>query len=445
LIEVLRAGTSVIDISPSKGIELAGYPHFLRHNTGIHDPLYASCILLDDEKIKIVLVCMDILFFSKKYVNEIRRRVSEKIDILPANIMISCSHTHSGPWASGRLDLEALEKDLKPDYGFIEDLKEKIVHIICKASENLFQAKIGVDFGICGKECAVGGNRRIPGGPSDPEVWVVGVKDLKDNFKAALVKYSLHPTVIHEDSTLVSADYSAYIRNYLSETKPGMIMLFAQGTSGDQSTRYFRKNQSFDEAERIGNEIGKVSNHVLDSLQFSQKLQLFSESKEIDIDLRVLPSEAEAIRNVKITSKKLEKLKNKNAPYMKIQNANLSNLGAECTLGYTKLKSKGISIELEVEELPVEVQVIGIGDTRIVGLQGEIFLEFGLEIQKRSPAKKTFVIELANGALPGYVCTERAIAEGGYEAETTLINGKAGKKLVDTALCLLDKININKN
>ena len=441
---MLRAGTSIIDISPGKGIELAGYPHFLRHNTGVHDPLYASCILIDNEKIKVALICMDILFFSKKYVREVRRRVCEKIDIMPANIMISCSHTHSGPWASGRLDLEALEKDLKPDYAYIADLKEKIVDLICKANENMFQAKIGADYGICGKEFGVGGNRRTPGGPSDPEVWVVGVKDLKDNFKAALVKYSLHPTVIHEESTLVTADYPAYIRKYLSETKPGMIMLFAQGTSGDQSTRYFRKGQSFDEAERIGNEIGKVSSQVLDSLQFSQKLQLFSESREINIDLRVLPSEKEAVRNVKITSKKLEKLKNENAPYMEIQNANLSNLGAESTLCYTKLKNKGVSIEREAEELPVEVQVIGIGDTQIVGLQGEIFVEFGLEIQKKSPIKKTFVIELANGALPGYVCTEKAIAEGGYEAETTLINEKVGKKLVDTALELLDKSSVNK-
>jgi neutral ceramidase len=438
---MLRAGTSITGISPSKGIELAGYPHFFRHNTGVHDPLYASCLLLDDGKMKIAFVCMDILFFSKKYVREVRQRVAEKIDLAPANIMISCSHTHSGPWASGRLDLEALEKGLRPDYGYIEDLKEKIIDLIDKANNDMFQAKIGSGFGICGKEQGIGGNRRAPGGLSDPEVWVIGVKDLKDDFKAAFVKYSLHPTVIHEDSTLVSADYPAYIRKYLAEIKPQMIMLFAQGTSGDQSTRYFRKGQSFDEAERIGNEIGKISNQVLDSLQFSRKLQISRHSKEININLRVLPSEEEAARNVKTTGKYLEKLNNQNASYLEIQNANLSNLGAEHTLCYTRLRNKGIALELETDELPAEVQVIRIGDTRIVGLQGEIFVEFGLEIQKRSPFKKTFIVELANGALPGYVCTEKAIAEGGYEVETTLMDGKSGKKLVDTTLELLGKSN----
>jgi len=59
---MLKAGASIVDISPKKGIELAGYPHYLRHNTGIHDPLYASCIFLDDGITKLAIVCMDILF-----------------------------------------------------------------------------------------------------------------------------------------------------------------------------------------------------------------------------------------------------------------------------------------------------------------------------------------------------------------------------------------------
>ena len=436
---MVKAGVSIIDISPGKGIELAGYPHFLRYNTGIHDPLYASCIIFDDGENKIALVCMDLLFFSKKYVKEVRERASKKIDIKSNNIMISCSHTHSGPWASGRLDLEAMERGLNPDYDYVKDLKNKIVDLIIKANNNMFEAKVGSDFDICGKECGVGGNRRSPDGISDPQVWVIGVKDLKDNFKAAFVKYSLHPTVIHEDSTLVTADYPGYIRKYLLGKTPEMIMLFAQGTSGDQSTRYFRKDQNYSEAERIGSEIGKTANKILDTLDYSQKLKLFVESKEKDLDLRILPSEDEALKNVEITRKKLEELKNKNASYLEVQNANLQNLGAECTLGYVKLKNKNIPIELEVDELPAEVQVVGIGDTMIVGLQGEIFVEFGLEIQKRSPFKKTIVVELANGVLPGYVCTGEAIKEGGYEVGTTLLTGNSGMMLVDAAVELLYK------
>ena len=105
---MLRAGTSIIDISPKKGIELAGYPHFPRYNTGVHEPLYAGCVYLDDGKEKIVIIAMDILFFSREYVKAVRKEISKKTFIPEGNIFISASHTHSGPWAAGRLDLKAL-------------------------------------------------------------------------------------------------------------------------------------------------------------------------------------------------------------------------------------------------------------------------------------------------------------------------------------------------
>jgi len=61
-----------------------------------------------------------------------------------------------------------------------------------------------------------------------------------------------------------------------------------------------------------------------------------------------------------------------------------------------------------------EVQVLRIGQTAWVGLPGEFFVEFGLEIKRRSPAGVTFVVGLANGSV-GYVPTPEAFEQGGYE------------------------------
>jgi len=436
--KLLKAGVSIVDISPGKEIELAGYPHFPRYDTGIHDPLYASCIFLDDGITKLAIVCMDILMYSKTYVKSVRTKVSAQTEIPPKNIMISCSHTHSGPWASGRLDLEALKKGLKPDENYIKKLEDKIVSLIVKAYKNTFEAKIGVGKGFCGKEKGIGGNRRDPKGVADPQVWTIGIQDREGNWKACLVKYSLHPTIIHENSTLVTADYPGYIRKYLGKTKPDAIMLFAQGTSGNQSTRYFRSEQTFEEAKRIGYAIGKETNNVLNSMKLKSNTSLIVKSAETDIELKKLPSKKEAEAEVLRTRDKLEKLKKENASYIDIQNANLQNLGAEDTLGFVLLKKKGL--DLKADELPVEIQIIGIGKSRIVGVQGEIFVEFGLKIQKNSPFKNTFVITLANGCLPGYACTKEAYIQGGYEAGASMLTGKSGDIIVETALKLVSGI-----
>ena len=94
------------DITPPKGLELAGYPHYPRNNEGFHDPLYAACMYLRSGDQEAVMVTLDLLFFSKKHVQAVQDRVKKSCGIPADRVMISCSHTHSGPWAAGRLDIE---------------------------------------------------------------------------------------------------------------------------------------------------------------------------------------------------------------------------------------------------------------------------------------------------------------------------------------------------
>jgi len=433
----LLAGTAIADISPGAGLELGGYPHFPRNNTGVHDPLHASCIFLDDGKSKIAIIALDILFYSKKHVASIRERIERETGIPHLNIMVSCSHTHSGPWASGRLDIDSLMSGVKQDEEYVNSLNGKIVSIVKEAVANAFVAKIGYSKGHCGREQGIGGNRREIGGPCDPLVSVLSVADRYGSVKAALVNYTLHPTVIHEDSAVVTADYPGYIRKYLKSALPGMNLLFTQGASGNQSSRYFRQGQSYDEAERIGYAIGREAASVLGGIEYKENAALFAVSEEVAIELRSLPTKDEMLQKVSEAKEEYERLRRVNAQYLEVQNANLKLLGAEDLLGYIQMFEQGQKIELYEDEKEAEVQVLGIGDARIVGLPGEVFVEFGLEIKKQSPYPFTVISEIANGCLPGYVCTREAYAAGGYETDTSLLSADFGYKLAQTAIRLL--------
>ena len=435
----LKAGVSIIDISPEKGVELAGYPHCPRLNTGVHDPLHASCIFLDNGQTKLVIVAMDLLMYSKKYVRSLRKQISDKTGILPGNILICCSHTHSAPWTSGRLDLEALEKGLATDDAYVSWLESRLVSMVVEACSSPFDAQIGVSKGICGGEQGVGGNRRDPGGAADKEVCVIGVKDTNGIWRGCLVCYALHPTVLHSDNTLVSADYPAYIRKHLKWAKPGMITLFSQGTSGNQSTRYFRDGQNYEEACRIGTTIGVEAARVLDSMDLTEETGLLIQSIETDLPLREYIDKETAVNNVKEAEEKLALLRASNGSYIDIRNAELKLLGAEDILGYIILQEKGIKPSLLTDELPYEIQVIGIGNARIVCLQGEAFVEIGLEIKKRSPFAETFVISLSNGVAPGYVYTAEALDFGGYETDTSMLGPGSAKTIVEKAVKLLNE------
>ena len=126
----------------------------------------------------------------------------------------------------------------------------------------------------------------------------------------------------------------------------------------------------------------------------------------------------------------------KNADYITKRNAELDMFGAE-DLYY-------LALELEEGEtfydkqLPCEIQAVVLNDTALLMTQGEIFVEFGLSIKSESKYAKTFVVELSNGELPGYIYTEDAVNDGGYEVGNSIFAPTAGNEIVKAAVKLLN-------
>jgi hypothetical protein len=80
-----------------------------------------------------------------------------------------------------------------------------------------------------------------------------------------------------------------------------------------------------------------------------------------------------------------------------------------------------------------------VGDIAFVGLGGEVFCEIGKEIKARSPFAVTFVITHSSGAA-GYLPTEAAYPEGGYEVESSRFGPAAAAIAVREAVRLLEGI-----
>jgi hypothetical protein len=98
----------------------------------------------------------------------------------------------------------------------------------------------------------------------------------------------------------------------------------------------------------------------------------------------------------------------------------------------------------------LEVMVIRIGDIAFVGLPGEIFTEFGIDIKARSPFKNTLVMGLTNDDRD-YFPTAVSFTQGpkgftpmitGYETTpgSTNYDIGAGEKLAESAVEQLKKI-----
>src|SRR2546421_6806891 len=247
----LLAGAAAVDITPDRSLHLAGYPHVTRYSTGVHDPLLSSALCLGAGNTRVLIIGNDIIYVSKQLVTRARQRIAQQTGIPGENILISATHTHSGP---KMLDPIATSDDPaipKTDVEYVAFVEDAIVGAAVRAARHLVPAEIGL---AAADASGVGTNRRDPNGPRDLDVPVLLVRDLKSNPIAAMLVCSMHPTVLHEDSTLISGDFPGLARRRLQRNVLGddCVVLYHTGPAGNQSPRHVTRANTFDEAERLG-------------------------------------------------------------------------------------------------------------------------------------------------------------------------------------------------
>ncbi|MFM8400242.1 MAG: hypothetical protein ACKOAH_20625, partial [Pirellula sp.] len=92
----LAVGFGTSDITPSKPTPMAGY-YGVRYSTATHDPLWAKATLLDDGSTKVAMIALDLISTNPWMVRETRKLIEEKLGIPPSHVMISATHSHTGP------------------------------------------------------------------------------------------------------------------------------------------------------------------------------------------------------------------------------------------------------------------------------------------------------------------------------------------------------------
>ena len=211
----LIAGASQFEITPKDLMFLFGYPHVKRYSTGVHDPLYSSALFLSDGKTQAMFIANDIIFISKEIANCERKRIEEKTGVPASNIMITATHTHSGPITVDYISNKADPVVPKADKNYIKFIQDQIIAAGVSAYESALPAKLGLSIA---DDTGIGTNRRDPSGPADHNVPVLVIKSAHNNSNiACMMVCSMHPTALHEDSTLVSADFPGMARKYLQQ------------------------------------------------------------------------------------------------------------------------------------------------------------------------------------------------------------------------------------
>ena len=445
--KVFRAGAFAQDITPTKFPISVNGGMADRLATGAHDRLHARCLVLDDGSTQIALVVCDSCMIPREIMDEAKKLASKATGILTEHMLISATHTHTAPTATG-----VFQSD--PDAGYAKYLAEQIAKGITQAHANLAPAKIG--WGV-GREPNQLFNRRWkmkpgsiaadpfgnltdtvkmnPGyqaaglleaaGPVDPEVSVLSVQTRDGKPLALLANYSLHYVGGVEP---LSADYFGAFAEQMSELLKAdskFVGILSNGTSGDVNNVNFTspapgKREPFEQIRVVAGAVARATLAAQQKIDHREWVQLKMVEREIELGVR-LPNEKDLERAKGI-------LAAAKGPVLK----GLPEIYARETVLLAKYPAT----------VKAKLQAIRIGELGIASSPCETFTAIGLSIKQKSPLKPTFTIELANG-YNGYLPTPEQHKLGGYEtwrARSSYLEVTASEKITATLLELLNAV-----
>lgn len=436
----LKAGFSMLDITPPLGVNMTGY-FGVREASGVLDPLYASALAISNGDETLVMMSCDLLAIDGALVAQARELIQERWGIPGKNIMIHATHIHTGP--ATRVDAREVGPYaiMKRDEPYLAMLVRKLADTAHIALSNMKDATLKIGYG---REESIAFIRRFrmkdgsvrtnpgvgnpdivePMGALDPTVGVIRVNFSGDGSQVLLVNFALHADIV--GGTLFSADFPGHMRRVISTQLPKTNTLFFNGAAGDvnhiDSMNPGRTFKGYEYSRKVGTIL------AAEVLKVCQRMDAIGGTlKGLNKIVRV------PVRRV--SQEEVEKAKERVTAFKQ------GNLKTKDMGGVGELASSYQTIALSETDgtRDLELHALSIGDVAFLGMPGEIFTAIGRNIKKNSPFTHTFIVELANGSF-GYFPTKDAFLEGGYETKNTPFTGEVEKLLVDASLELLKEL-----
>jgi hypothetical protein len=404
--------------------------------------LYATALVLDDERTRIAVIAFDLAFIKEPFVSVLREDIGGRIGVPKSNVLLNCSHTHCGPTSEGlQYDDDEQQDRLRQVYS--ARLRTEIPALAALAAHRLRPARIGTGVG----EARIGINRREqqgdgsimlgenPDGPVEHEVRVIRVDDLGGRLIAVVFAHGCHPVTMGPKCLRWSADYVGSARK-LIEQNVGGLSLFLQATAGDINpiTGIGTEEDNTNEKNRLGFVLGGEVLKVLSSI-YTESTRgprtLIGSISKISYYPRI-PIKHERDYTIEVREEILE-LSLQAFPKPEEANQILDKWESEVA---TLVKNKTSGVPMNVARhfrhwalvlrdyvangrrasVQIPVQAVRVGDIGIVAVPGETFSMQGKEVKRQSPFPNTLFIGYSNGCI-SYIPTRDAYPAQGWSLQ----------------------------
>ncbi len=437
----LRAGAARVDVTPTHFPVISNCMFLERLADKAHAPLHAKALVLEDGGTRIAIVVVDSCMMPRELLDRAKDLARVKSGIAVEHMLISATHTHSGPASMG-----CLGSDAQAEYA--EFLPGKIAEAIELAAARLAPAKVGsasiddYEHTHCRRwilrpdkmRSDPFGNVNVranmhpgylnpdaiaPSGPVDPGLSVLSVQTPEGKPVAILANYSQH----YFGSPILHPDYFGVFSDKIAArlgAGEGFVAMMSQGTSGDQMWMDYGKPKLAITLDQYAEGVTARAMEAYRKIQYRSKVEMAMAETRMTLGRRGPDSQRLAWAKKLLAGTNGAKPKNQEEVYAREQMFLHDEPSRE-----------------------LKLQAIRIGGIGIAAIPNEVFAITGLKIKALSPLPGTFVIELANGA-EGYIPPPEQHKLGGYttwSARSAGLEAEAEPKISEAILHLLETIS----
>lgn len=398
----LYLGVGRACITPAIGALLMGYgPDTV--SDAVHDDLNVTAFYFEQGEARALVVSIDLCLIHTSLCDEMRARIAEEYGIPYGNILLSCTHTHSGPNLCGMTGWGDV------DEGYYRDVfLPALLSAVASAKEKTTSVKMGVASG----ESYIGINRRQlnadnkiyfgqnPWGPFNPVMTVIAFRDEAGAPVANMVHYGMHGTCAGKNFE-ISRDWCGVMVDEL-EAISGGITAFFNGPEGDVGPRLTNGLTVGRGDIRYAERHGALA--AADAVRIFKSIKSFDEVALSVLDAHVVLPLVGRVP-LALAEREYEMYKNN-------------------TVGYRHLKEQYYEEQIRLyregyidkETVSVPQTIVKLGEVAFVSTPFELFSVIGMRIAAESRIQHTLTLSCTNGA-ENYFVTEDQICRGGYEVE----------------------------
>jgi len=481
----IHIGWAQTDITPDRPVYVIGQL-YSRISSYVHDPLTATCLVLENGAEQMILVSCDMPSVPSEHIPEILRRLSAP-GLDRSRVVFNVIHTHNSTMFGRNTTLEDYFKsvlgDLCPEPEEPENILKdeelaeffigKMVDLIEDAWEDRRPGGVSlahdyaavafnrrpqflVDgkresrmYGTCSEENFLGFE-----GPSDHAADMLYTWDLSGKLTGALVCIPC-PSQVYELHDFISADYWGEARSCIREALGGIYILPLCGAAGDQNpldlvriskdnekelkvwnaqeTAVFRNFDMLQECRDIGERICEavVRGYRRARNQIETRPEFRTSVFEMDVALRTVEK-----ADVDAAQQRIDAVKARYAPGEKMPEGEMIRCFED--IGYLNRWK----LQQETTRFRFPIFVFRLGKAVFATNPFELYVDFSYRMKARCKARQAFIIQLSSNAKGGYLPTQAAVDGGSYGSKpvSTMVGPAGGDELVEKTLAAMDSL-----